>query len=122
MTKEKAPEITPQVMMDATKLLENEPTSSDEAQAKAVNTLAETKNHRTMTEMSQIEIGLLAALDAIYEEFDDTLGKAFIKKYALWKVSNERKGRGELASLARTMNEDRMTRWGKFRSMFPGGV
>lgn len=122
MGKEKNQPISPQLLLDASKMMDNDPTSSDEAQAKAVNTLAETKNYRTMTEMSNIEIGLLAALDSVYTEMDDSLGKAFVKNFALWKVSHERKGRGELASLARTMAEDRISKWTKLRSMLTGGV
>lgn len=108
-------------MLDASKITDSTPTTTDEAQAKAVTTLAETKDFRTMSEMDENEIKLVTALDCIGRELGDDLLCDVVEKMARWKVSNVRKGRLELVTLSRSLEESQVTKIDKLKRFFGFG-
>jgi len=117
MSKEKSPgAINPQLLINASDLGNTtDALTSDEAQAKAVNTLADTTDFRTMTDMDVNEVKLLTALDAVSKELEDELLESVVENFARWKVSKERKGRGEIKDVARSTEESEAKKMNKLK-------
>lgn len=77
----------------------------DEALAKVVIELAESKNIYALSDIKEREIRVIAALYAEAEATGDKLTKTYLDYYLKLRISKERKGRTELTKIAQAARE-----------------
>jgi len=80
---------------------ESEVLSPDEAQAQIAMILAKTKQPQLLTELGDDEIKMLAILQTISSETENTVIDTFCDNFMKLRVSLNRKGRDEVISVAR---------------------
>ena len=87
--------------------------TTDEAFAKIVVELANTKNPEVLSDLSDDEIKYIAALSVVAEKTKDDMLTSFINKFLLLRVSRNRKGRLELLKVAQAAREQAQSRFSK---------
>lgn len=92
--------------LEASQAMEDEMITSEEAIAKAVVTLSKTPDEQVMSEFRGIEVKLLTATKTIGDKYDVPSMKELVRNFGRFRVSLDRKGRGELVSLARSAREE----------------
>lgn len=92
--------------------------TSDEAQAKAVSTLAETKDFRTMSDLDPDEVKLCTALDVISNKIDDNVMREVVDNFPLFRVSKLRLGRGEIKEIAAAKRDNELEKVSRLRRFF----
>jgi len=81
-------------------------TTSEEAIAKAIMTLSQTKDPQLLTEIDDKEHRLLVSVTTLAEAFDSDLLRSVVLNFEKLKVSLHRKGRAEISGIARSKQEE----------------
>jgi len=97
----------------------SEITTPDEARAKISMILAESKNAKILSDLTDKEITLLSALQTIADQTNNKLLSKFILNFLQMRISRNRKGREEIIRVARSSGEEEQMKK-SFRSMILG--
>ena len=82
------------------------PEDFEQAMAQSISKLTEIKNIELLTELSHDEIKLLTAIKIVGERLNDSIKKEVFTWYPKLMVSKNRKGREEIAGIARAIKEE----------------
>ena len=94
--------------------------SIDEALAKVAMLLAQVKDPRVLSEVSEEEIKLCASLYVVAEKMEDKMLASFLLNFLMLRVSKKRKGRDELLQIARSAREATSNAMGRMKALFSG--
>ena len=111
----------PPVTINLGSLSDEDSITTEEAFAKVAMILAKSQNIKLMTELSDYQLNLCAMLYSIAEKTKNNMLETLLTNYLQLKVSNKRKGRGELLELAKQSRADRESRFTRLKQML-GGV
>jgi hypothetical protein len=100
---------------------EEDSLTTDEALAKISILLAESKNPKLLSELSEHEIKLCAALYVIGNKFNDSMILDFLLNFLNLRVSLKRKGRDELLQIAKSAREYGDHRMSRLRNLLSIG-
>ncbi len=95
------------------KALEEDVQTSEEAAAKSISALTETKHPKQMTELNEREIKQLTPLHTLAEEFDIEILRKVTNNFEKLRVSTSRKGRQEILEVGRAAREshEQQSKW-----------
>lgn len=94
--------------------------SVDEALAKVAMMLGKTDDHKTLTELDDYELKLVAALYAVCEKTKDKMILTFLLNFLRLRVSYKRQGRKELLDVARSSTQREDMKVSRLRQFFSG--
>lgn len=94
---------------------EEESLTSEEAFAKAVMILAETKQPKVLSEIDDAEVRYTASLFAVALATKNKMLLSFLDNFLLLRVSYRRQGRKEILEIAKAKNQEPEQRLGRIR-------
>lgn len=92
----------------------------EESLAKVAMILAKTDSPKVLSEITDQEIRMAAALFVIAKRTKNEMIDQFLENFLLLRVSHKRKGREELLKIAQSAKEGSDSRMSRLRSFFTG--
>lgn len=79
--------------------------TSEHAQAKAIVQLTESKDPEILTHLKDNEIAMFSSLSVLANVYSSDSMKMWITKFIRFRISLERKGRGEVVEIAKSKSD-----------------